>query len=173
MKYWTCRTIAWNYIFSSHIVQFRIWVISSVLSSQVAMFYWSRNKFSLVLLEAGNSTGSSFGVRVPVCRLWEPDFCNLPLFLCNVSTLTPNMLCIVLTHYKKSDALQKTGSHNPQTGTRNPKQEPVLCTVWPYSYYSVRCLAGRTATNQPHDVTSLVNLPFSPQRMKLNRVAQH
>ena len=29
-----------------------------------------------------------------------------------------------VAHYKKGDALQKTGAHNPQTGTRNPKQEP-------------------------------------------------
>ena len=26
-------------------------------------------------------------------------------------------------NYVKSDTLQKTGSHNPQTGTLNPKQE--------------------------------------------------
>ena len=31
-----------------------------------------------------------------------------------------------MAHYKKGDALQRTGTRNLQTGTQNHKQEPLL-----------------------------------------------
>ena len=85
--------------------------------------------------EDGNSAGSCFEFRVPACGLWVPVLCNAsPFFvMCHffhsAPTPAPNMLCNVLMHYTKSDALQKTGTRNPQTGARNPKQEPMLNTV--------------------------------------------
>ena len=55
------------------------------------------------------------------------------------STPTPTQTCCVMCQCitkKKHDTLQTTGSHNSQTGTRNPKQEPVLCTVLGRSFCS-------------------------------------
>ena len=87
-------------------------------------------------VEASKRHCSCFGFWVPVCELWAQVFCNLSLFR-NVPTLTQNMLCNVPTHYKKMwhitricGTLQKTGTSNPLTGTRNPKQEQCLSTVF-------------------------------------------
>ena len=70
-----------------------------------------------------------------------------------------------VTHYKKGDALQKSGTRNPQTGTRNHKQEPlllpsslstVLGTVSLQECAAVHCDLNVFGTSQPRiDVCSL------------------
>ena len=84
---------------------------------------------ALCISKTVNNTGSCLGFRVPVCRLRVPDFCNASLFcvMCRRMFRVGDrctMKKVAIT--KKDDALQKTGTHNPQTGTQNHKQEPVL-----------------------------------------------
>ena len=78
-----------------------------------------------IKIKTVNSTGSCFGFRVPF-------FCNASLFCVMRWHITQNVWGggghttrkwhIVI----KGDALQKAGTHNLQTGTRNTKQEPTL-----------------------------------------------
>ena len=58
---------------------------------------------------------------------------------------------------QKRDALQTTGTRNPQTGTRNPKQEPVLLTVFAGEKFHQRCRSTKAASEHVGRFKSLLN----------------
>ena len=85
----------------------------------------------LVKFKTVTNTGSCFGFLVPV--VWSLR--QFVTFLCNAPAHYTTCLGWVggggwttkKRHItEKGDALQKTGTRNPQTGTRNHKQEPLL-----------------------------------------------
>ena len=86
---------------------------------------------------------SCLGFRVPVSGLRVPVFCNAPqilvmchVFFCNVSVHYTTCLGWGRAHYEKSGALQKTCTHNSQTGAWNPKQEQCLLPASPLTSVS-------------------------------------
>ena len=68
----------------------------------------------------GNNSGSCFGFRGPVCRLWVPVFCYAPqiLVMCPFFRNSPTKYCNAPVHYEKQVHYKKmNGGITKKTGT--------------------------------------------------------